>query len=206
MKSMRENVVPLQPDSSLWEVSVNKIKVNNHYDNVQSTYCNDDRLMRTFKSIINLKDLLILCLHCIMRTSAISCNWIQGCCGIAVKSITPTPPPPPGGGGALSYIYNAYWLCTARDTTIFSHKFPLRSIFHKWHIFRSGASPFYIFAGPETIIFEIPFKPPTTAYCSQPERKVFGQRSGVRVPSRVYRPEYLPDASYNYTVSSGDST
>ena len=41
-------------------------------------------------------------------------------------------------------------------------------------IFHSGASPFYIFAVPETNIFKISVRSSrSSAYCSQPERKAF---------------------------------
>ena len=48
------------------------------------------------------------------------------------------------GGGGTSYMY-AYWVCAARETPIFSPKFPFRSIFTNFQIFRSGASPVYSF-------------------------------------------------------------
>ena len=59
-----------------------------------------------------------------------------------------------GGGGALPYIC-ILGMCQ-RETPIFSPKFPLQSISFSQmtNIFRSGASPFYIFAIPETIIFK----------------------------------------------------
>ena len=33
-----------------------------------------------------------------------------------------------GGGGGTSIIMYAYWVCAAKETPIFSHEFPVRSI------------------------------------------------------------------------------
>ena len=55
-----------------------------------------------------------------------------------------------GGGEGYSIIIYAYWVCAARETPIFSPKFPVRSIiyyyfFYKCQKFRSDASPSYSF-------------------------------------------------------------
>ena len=69
-----------------------------------------------------------------------------------------------GGGGGENFHYvcilGISCICAARETPIFSPKYPVRSIsFSHVKIFRSGASPFYsFFAVPETIIFEIPLR------------------------------------------------
>ena len=66
---------------------------------------------------------------------------------IMIVYLDSTKPPPPQGGGVLPYV--CIWVCAARETPIFSPKFPLRSISitQITKKIRSGASPFYIFCG-----------------------------------------------------------
>ena len=101
-----------------------------------------------------------------------------------------------GGGGGGTSIYICILGMCQRETPIFSPKFPLQSISfsHITNIFHTGASPFYIFAIPETIIFKFSSRTsrllPPTAGLLQP------------APAGSGRLECQPGASYK--VSSGD--
>ena len=63
---------------------------------------------------------------------------------------------PGGGGGGYFHMY-AYWVCAARETPIFSPKFPIRSISFSQMPPKFGPEHhhFIFFAIPETIIFRI---------------------------------------------------
>ena len=76
---------------------------------------------------------------------------------------------PPGGGGGYFHMY-AYWVCAARETPIFSPKFPFRSISYLTIMTKQSGLEHYhftFFAVPETIIFNISListhSPPPTA-------------------------------------------
>ena len=99
------------------------------------------------------------------------------------------------GGGVLY----AYWVCAARETPIFSPKFPFRRIliFHKLpypqKIKRSGASPFYFFLADFAVPEDHHF---TNFFKFNPfigSALTFGQRRGL-----AGRPEHQPDASWQF--------
>ena len=74
-------------------------------------------------------------------------------------SLRSTLPPPPPGGGGYFHMY-AYWVCAARETPIFSPKFPFRSISFSQITKKSVPEHHHFtffggFAVPETIIFKI---------------------------------------------------
>ena len=104
------------------------------------------------------------------------------------------------GGGGASILHIAYWVCAARETTIFSPKFSLRSISFSQMTkkIRSGASPLYIF---------LPLQRPSFSriLCVKAFHRhpwpALRSGSALGISGRL---EWQPDASY--TVSSGDPT
>ena len=118
--------------------------------------------------------------------------------------------PVPGG-----LLPHAYWVCAARETPIFSFKFPFRSLSFS-QIFKYSAPEhhhFTVFAVPETIISEISFaahgrltqvssvsslqstalsRPSHSSSLRSPAFFTLPRHSGVSG-----RPECQPDASYS---------
>ena len=102
-----------------------------------------------------------------------------------------------GGGGVLPYVC-ILWVCAARETPIFSPKFPFRSISLSQMTKKSGPEHhhFTFIAVPESIIFKISFNNFNPFTASHGRLSPNAKRSAA--PRVSGRPECQPDASWQF--------